>query len=86
LIATLIPLALFALTGLAAGHVTGLVTKARPYGLFADLALGFVGAVAAGWLYISLVPGLPFGLTLTFTVAIAGALALLVAARLVRRR
>ncbi|MEE2567442.1 GlsB/YeaQ/YmgE family stress response membrane protein [Hyphobacterium marinum] len=86
MIATLIPLALFALTGLAAGHVTGLVTRDRPFGLLADLALGLVGAVAAGWLYIAFVPGLPFGLTLTFTAAIAGALVLLIAVRLVRRR
>lgn len=81
----LIPLSLFALTGLAAGHVTGLEMKARPFGLIADLALGLAGAVTAGGLYLAVLPGLPGGLTLTYTVALLGALALLGAARLARR-
>ena len=76
-------LCLWLLAGLLAGWLAGLVTRGRGYGCCADILLGWLGAIAGGFLFSAIFGLKPGGFLGSVFVAFVGALVLLLFARLI---
>ena len=70
----------YVVVGVAAGWIAGVVMRGRSFGLVSDLVVGDVGAFLANGLGIS-----ASGIIGRIAIAAAGAIALLVFARLLKR-
>ncbi len=75
----------FAVVGIAAGWVAGVVMKGGRFGLVGDLVVGVVGALVGGLLFPALGVATDGGLVGSIAVAAVGAILLLVFVRLLRR-
>jgi uncharacterized membrane protein YeaQ/YmgE (transglycosylase-associated protein family) len=75
----------FVIIGVAAGWLSGQLTKGRGFGLLGDLAVGAVGAILGGMLFGSLGLNLGSGLIGSLITATIGALLLLFVGRQIRR-
>lgn len=67
--------------GLVAGWLTGVITRGRGFGCFANVILGLIGAVLGGWLF-SLLGLWGGGLLYSLAAATVGAVVLVAVARL----
>jgi uncharacterized membrane protein YeaQ/YmgE (transglycosylase-associated protein family) len=74
----------FIIIGVLAGWLTGQVMKGSGYGLFGDLVLGVLGAIAGGWL-LGLVGVTSGGLLGRLLVATFGAIVLVFISRLIKK-
>jgi len=72
------------LIGAVAGWLAGLLVKGSGFGLFADIAVGIVGAFVGGWLAGLLGFGASAGLIGSIVTATIGAVLLLLALRAVK--
>ena len=72
------------LIGAVAGWLAGLLVKGSGFGLFADIAVGIVGAFVGGWLAGLLGFGTSAGLIGSIITATIGAVLLLLALRAVK--
>jgi uncharacterized membrane protein YeaQ/YmgE (transglycosylase-associated protein family) len=72
------------LIGAVAGWLAGLLVKGSGFGLFADIAVGIVGAFVGGWLAGLLGFGASAGLIGSIITATIGAVLLLLALRAVK--
>ncbi len=74
----------FAIVGLIAGWLAGLVMKSEGYGVFGDLVVGMVGALLGGFLFgaLGITAG---GFVGAIVVATVGAVVLIFLLRLVKR-
>jgi uncharacterized membrane protein YeaQ/YmgE (transglycosylase-associated protein family) len=75
------------IVGLAAGWLAGKIMKGKGFGLVGDLIVGVVGAVIGNWIFIML--GFSVygnGLIGSILVALIGALILLFAVRMFKKR
>jgi uncharacterized membrane protein YeaQ/YmgE (transglycosylase-associated protein family) len=70
--------------GAVAGWLAGLLVKGSGFGLFADIAVGIVGAFVGGWLAGLLGIGTGAGLIGSIIVATIGAVVLLLALRAIK--
>jgi uncharacterized membrane protein YeaQ/YmgE (transglycosylase-associated protein family) len=70
--------------GAVAGWLAGLLVKGSGFGLFADIAVGIVGAFVGGWLAGLLGIGTSAGLIGSIIVATIGAVVLLLALRAIK--
>lgn len=77
-------LLVFLIVGAIVGFLAGSVIKGYGFGLVGNIAIGILGAVAAGWLFPNL--GLNFGSAIQAQIisATIGAIGLLVMLRFVR--
>lgn len=72
------------LIGAVAGWLAGLLVKGSGFGLFADIAVGIVGAFVGGWLAGLLGFGASAGLIGSIITATIGAVLLLLALRAIK--
>jgi uncharacterized membrane protein YeaQ/YmgE (transglycosylase-associated protein family) len=72
--------------GVLAGFLAGKIVRGTGFGLIADLCIGIVGALIAGWLFPRLGIYLGTGIVAAIISATIGAILLLVVLRLVRGR
>lgn len=72
------------LIGAVAGWLAGLLVKGSGFGLFADIAVGIVGAFVGGWFAGVLGIGASAGLISSIITATIGAVVLLLALRAVK--
>ena len=75
------------IVGLVAGWLAGKIMKGKGFGLIGDLTVGVVGAVIGNWIFIML--GFSVygnGLVGSILVALIGALILLFAVRMFKKR
>lgn len=72
------------LIGAVAGWLAGLMVKGSGFGLFADIAVGIVGAFVGGWLAGLLGIGASAGLIGSIVTATIGAVVLLLALRAIK--
>ncbi len=72
--------------GVLAGFLAGKIVRGTGFGLIADLCIGIVGALIAGWLFPRLGISLGTGIVAAIISATIGAILLLVVLRLVRGR
>lgn len=70
--------------GAVAGWLAGLLVKGSGFGLFADIAVGIVGAFVGGWLAGLLGIGASAGLIGSIVTATIGAVVLLLALRAIK--
>lgn len=70
--------------GAVAGWLAGLLVKGSGFGLFADIAVGIVGAFVGGWLAGLLGIGAGAGLIGSIITATIGAVVLLLAVRAIK--
>ncbi|BDU22118.1 GlsB/YeaQ/YmgE family stress response membrane protein [Dyella sp. GSA-30] len=70
--------------GAVAGWLAGLLVKGGGFGLFADIAVGIVGAFVGGWLAGLLGIGVSAGLFGSIITATIGAVVLLLALRAIK--
>ena len=74
----------FVVVGIAAGWIAGVVMKGRGLGLWGNLVVGVIGAIAGGYL-LGLLGVSAGGLVGRIAIAAVGAIVLLALVRLVRR-
>ena len=73
--------------GLIAGWVAGLVMKGGGYGVIGDIVLGVIGAIVGGFLASTLLGVGLSGINITtIVIAIVGAVIVVFASRLIKRR
>lgn len=75
----------WAIVGLLAGWLAGMITRARGFGCFGNLVIGLVGAALGGFLVSFLDVSGRTGFWGSVVVATLGAIVLLILARLVGR-
>jgi uncharacterized membrane protein YeaQ/YmgE (transglycosylase-associated protein family) len=75
----------FALIGLVAGWLAGLIMKGGGFGVIGDIVVGILGAVLGGFLFSSLGLSSGGGLLGAIIVATIGAIVLIFIVRLVKR-
>ena len=74
------------LVGLIAGWLAGHLVRGTGFGLIPDMAIGIVGALIGDWLFPQLGVHLAAGLVSRVLTATVGAVLLLMALRLFKRR
>jgi uncharacterized membrane protein YeaQ/YmgE (transglycosylase-associated protein family) len=75
----------FALVGLAAGWLAGLLVKGGDFGVIGDIVVGILGALLGGFLFSSLGLSGGGGLIGAVIVATIGAIVLIFLLRLIKR-
>ena len=75
----------FLIIGLIAGWLAGLIMKAGGYGVLADIVLGVLGSMLGGFLFGIFGVAVGAGLGGQLLVATVGAMALILATRVLRR-